>query len=439
MKNKFLVMLALMLTVLASVAFASQEVIEVKLNDKYIDFTDDQGNVVNPELINDRTMVPMRKIFEALGADIMWDGATQRVTATTAEKEITLQINNTEASVKSLETEETDTIKLDSAPVILNDRTMVPVRFIAESLEKQVGWDAKNRVVVIIDYSEILEDLKENCSTLLEMANEQTVEVNSFDTTINISGNLNYKDTENSKNNEKLTISGTLDVKRGEELAEVIANLKITGNGSLYNAIKDAGYNKIAFDVIFDLKNNEAYVKSSLLGSNKWQKGSADFSNLLTTANGNGKTFEEFFVLPEEELTKDSYDELKLTVAVFKALGGNDRIKVSGKSTKTYTMKWGLEDILKTLGYDSENIQELLSLGTATMEISLTYKDGMNTKGKYSIDISLQMKESKEKVTASVSGDMKINSYNKSVKITLPKASEIEETENVYTLSKVTK
>ena len=53
------------------------------------------------------------------------------------------------ATIKNESGEETE-IKLDSAPTIVNGRTLVPVRFIAESLEKKVGWDAENKTVIII-------------------------------------------------------------------------------------------------------------------------------------------------------------------------------------------------------------------------------------------------------------------------------------------------
>ena len=76
--------------------------ISVILNGEYVDFTDELGNVVEPQLINDRTMVPMRKIFEVFGANVQWDGETETVTAVTEEKTLKLQINNPVAKVISL-------------------------------------------------------------------------------------------------------------------------------------------------------------------------------------------------------------------------------------------------------------------------------------------------------------------------------------------------
>lgn len=105
------------------------------------------GTFLNPDvppiIQNDRTMVPFRFIFEALNASVTWDPNTKTVIGTKAGTNITLKIGNTIANVNGHEK------RLDSPPIIYSDRTLVPVRFIAENLETPVGWDAENRIVVI--------------------------------------------------------------------------------------------------------------------------------------------------------------------------------------------------------------------------------------------------------------------------------------------------
>ena len=59
--------------------------IKVQLNGDYIDFTDAEGNIVEPQIVNDRTMVPMRKIFEVFGSDVEWIPETRSIKATTEE------------------------------------------------------------------------------------------------------------------------------------------------------------------------------------------------------------------------------------------------------------------------------------------------------------------------------------------------------------------
>ena len=85
----------------------------------------------------------MRVIFEALGADVSWDGDTKTITATRADKKITMQIDNAEMSVND------EKLTLDAAPAIVDSRTLVPVRAIAESLGCDVSWNGANKQVVI--------------------------------------------------------------------------------------------------------------------------------------------------------------------------------------------------------------------------------------------------------------------------------------------------
>ncbi len=106
---------------------------------------------VSPQLINDRTMVPMRKIFEDVGAVVEWDDATQTVTAKRVTSD-SWDITTTE--VKLTIGEKTIYIngvpqEIDVAPVVIDDRTLVPVRFISEALGAKVEWLDESQVVKI--------------------------------------------------------------------------------------------------------------------------------------------------------------------------------------------------------------------------------------------------------------------------------------------------
>ncbi|MBE7046861.1 MAG: hypothetical protein E7396_05530 [Ruminococcaceae bacterium] len=96
-----------------------------------------------PVIINDRTLVPMRGIFEAFGATIEWDGATQSVTATVAGSKIVLQVGKVVAMVNG------QYVDLDAPARLIEGHTMVPVRFIAETLGCEVNWEDATRTVVI--------------------------------------------------------------------------------------------------------------------------------------------------------------------------------------------------------------------------------------------------------------------------------------------------
>ena len=89
-----------------------------------------------PVIRNDRTLVPIRIITEALGGKVDWNGATKEVTLSINDKEIKMTIG------KTLE-------KYGVAPVIIDGRTFVPVRFVADELGANVAWDDATKTVTI--------------------------------------------------------------------------------------------------------------------------------------------------------------------------------------------------------------------------------------------------------------------------------------------------
>ncbi len=97
-----------------------------------------------PVIVDGRTLVPFRGIFEALGAEVSWDGKTKTVTGVADGKSVTLTIDKTEAYVDG------EKRVLDVAPCIVNDYTMVPVRFVSEAFGANVQWDSRTRTVSII-------------------------------------------------------------------------------------------------------------------------------------------------------------------------------------------------------------------------------------------------------------------------------------------------
>ncbi|NPV90756.1 MAG: copper amine oxidase N-terminal domain-containing protein [Firmicutes bacterium] len=88
-------------------------------------------------------MVPMRVIFEALGATVQWDDATKTVTATKDATVIKLTIGS-ETAYKNDES-----VSLDAPGMIVDDRTLVPLRFVSEALGAQVAWDGATQTVSI--------------------------------------------------------------------------------------------------------------------------------------------------------------------------------------------------------------------------------------------------------------------------------------------------
>lgn len=96
-----------------------------------------------PVMIQGRVMLPMRAIFEALDAKVKWNQKTQTVTAVRDNTKIVLKINSKTATINN------KSVRLDVPAKNLKGATMVPVRFVSESLGEKVGWNSKTKTVSI--------------------------------------------------------------------------------------------------------------------------------------------------------------------------------------------------------------------------------------------------------------------------------------------------
>ena len=114
-----------------------EQEIKVLLDGKQIQF--DQ----QPVLESNRTLVPLRAVFEALGMTVEWDQESRTVTAVNSDTVIRLTVGDTTAYVNGAP------VQLETAAKMVADRTLVPVRFIAESAGLQVEWDQASQTVVI--------------------------------------------------------------------------------------------------------------------------------------------------------------------------------------------------------------------------------------------------------------------------------------------------
>ena len=110
----------------------------LRLNGEYVSFPD-----VQPYTRGVRTYVPMRGLFELIGAEMNWDGVHRKVTAAAAGNTVILNVGKNTAWLNGQET------ALDAVPEIVNGRVMLPLRFAAEALGASVTWDAKTYTIDI--------------------------------------------------------------------------------------------------------------------------------------------------------------------------------------------------------------------------------------------------------------------------------------------------
>ncbi|KAB3530025.1 N-acetylmuramoyl-L-alanine amidase family protein [Alkaliphilus serpentinus] len=126
-----------MITMLMDGKNVNFNVVKLMLNNKLID-TD-----VPPVIHNNRTLVPLRAIMENLQADVTWNGEKKEVLVKTEDKSITLNIDKSFAIVNGVKKSLPDNVPAK----LINNRTMVPIRFLAEEIGLEVLWDDKTRTV----------------------------------------------------------------------------------------------------------------------------------------------------------------------------------------------------------------------------------------------------------------------------------------------------
>jgi len=111
--------------------------ITVEIDDERIYFDQE------PILYNSRTMVPMRRIFEELGAKVTWDANTQTAVGKKGDRTVQVTIGQKTMYINN------KVIELDTAPFVLSGRTLVPARAVAEGLGCDVEWNEKYNLVSI--------------------------------------------------------------------------------------------------------------------------------------------------------------------------------------------------------------------------------------------------------------------------------------------------
>jgi len=100
-----------------------------------------------PLIQNGRALIPIRAVVEAMGGTVGWDAVAKTVVLTHGNDIIKLTIGSDTAYIN--ETAQT----LDTAPIIIKDVTMLPIRFVAESFGFKVDWDAASSKITIIGSS----------------------------------------------------------------------------------------------------------------------------------------------------------------------------------------------------------------------------------------------------------------------------------------------
>lgn len=121
---------------LASLAFTESALIKAEANNQEFAFN------LESTIIEGQTLVPVREIFESLGLEVSWDGTTRTVIGENKDTLIKLQIDDVRAVVNG------KVVRLDVPATIIDERTMVPARFIGDITGAKISWDENSYLLV---------------------------------------------------------------------------------------------------------------------------------------------------------------------------------------------------------------------------------------------------------------------------------------------------
>ena len=234
---------------------------------------------VEPIVKNNRAYVPVRSIFESLGADVEYSASAKTVTAIDGDTNVTFAVGGDEISIT--ENGALNKITTDAPSFISGDTVYVPVRFAAEAFNCSVGWDSENSAVIIIDKDKFIED---NGGSF-ELANQIKAFVNqSADQGQKLAGTINFNMSV-SDGSQDISLSGDVQlngvanatdadlacaINLNERDFEKIVDLLTEGFADEDKATveeKAAMFKNMTFNFIIDGENFVFYVTSNLFES----------------------------------------------------------------------------------------------------------------------------------------------------------------------------
>lgn len=114
------------------------ESINVIVDGNYVTFSNSE-----PKVIGGRTMVPVRDIFEAIGADVIWEPQERKIVAVKEKNTLVMTLNSRVIYTNGNMSE------MDCEPEVINGRTFVPVRYAVEAFGYSVSWNSEDKSVII--------------------------------------------------------------------------------------------------------------------------------------------------------------------------------------------------------------------------------------------------------------------------------------------------
>lgn len=263
------------------------------------------------ENIDGRVMLPFRLLLEQMGAKVDYEAPT--VTASKDGTTITFLIGDNVIYIDK--NGEKSQVVSDIAPIIKNDRTLIPVRFISNALGMQVGWDNDIGTVLVVDKDEYIKDLKENASYIKELTNALKYTYNKTNTKLAFKISIN-------SNGEEKNISANVDVNGringGDSSVSGKISIDLSDLVSI-EPVSDADFNAV-------FSNGLLYVKSDIIKHLAF--GNSALSDKVTKLIADNMAVDGWIYIDLNKLTDKIFgDNMPEINALYKSLLNGDYLE----------------------------------------------------------------------------------------------------------------
>lgn len=397
---------------------------------------------VKPVIENDRTMLPFRALLETIGATVDYDEATRKVSAKKGDIAITFPLDDQTIYITKTGGE-TSEIKSDVANIIIDDRVYVPLRFMANAFELNVGWDAKERAAIVVDTKQYFDDLSHDAKTFFEYMElcaaypEKYHTSSTFQFTFNLTGA--------GMNDVKFSADTSFDTDIQADKAAMDAKLTLDGNlistltgVSAFDSLKGVTVTGLYQDGTVYLKtnlvdllnaqnpNNEKIAAAAkLVNADTWCK--ADLKALLTQLGlpaemadvlkssvkntDTAQTFEDALdtAFSQEITTVADAQMIQNVFNTYKVMLSDENVTLTKKADNSCELEMKLgKDAMKELmiasaGDMSEEEKKSLDSMVFDLNVKTTVKDGIAAASSAKMNMSLEAAGTKMDMTMDAS------------------------------------
>lgn len=372
--------------------------VNVMLNGRCIPFPD-----AMPELVGGRTMVPLRAVMEAMGAQVSWQSGNTAV-CTLGDTSLSFQVGEDVCQVT--ENGETTSLDLGVATYLKDGRTYVPVRFFAQAMGYDVEWDADYRTAVLVDRQALIDQWDSQFTVLNSfLAAHQEVYANSQAVEGDISAQVTLTMLDSISGDQRYAFSGTLIALASQDAVNLSGGLDLS---ALAGLLEEQGLTQeeagelagLLGAITFSLVASQEGAFLALPGLGEltggeddwmWQE-VEDWSAIQAVLPGHGVTATVGQLIYESSYSTMAYyypfglwDALEEAGAQAIALAGDGSFTASGAS---YAWRLDREDLealelstggdgTASLAFDQLDITAVLSpSGSYQLELTVALNDG---------------------------------------------------------------